>query len=457
MFVSSSIGSSPSISTNTGVFGSIPSILKESQNLKRRMKIYSILSKSGAMKCDDQALLMKVWKEAQPQLNALNFREILQTCRDQTVRINGDFHLTYSEIESIDSLDTAKQLVKRFWDDRHYLADSMVLHSDAGDRGALLVTYPSFETKKDHVIKWVNPLEVDSTRIYQLFSSCFPNTFLVPRFVQINLDRKMHVSLSGESTPIQDTLFYPLKKNYHELLNDVPQSDQTIESITDTLRNVNLMFSEKVQGEGFFDFINAKYSELNPYQKENLFNKLGHLVLIDLLLHHNDRINVVKFNNNTLKYELALMSQGIISEGTNLNNLMIDLCDDLVMYAIDNGLEGDKSLEEAALYTEFLKDLFTQENWINSVSQAMAETFENTLSDGVGLSDQENLFIEDLKLFGMQAIQSSITDLYRNLTLRFPNFQTNELNPILASSPILLSAISDRSNLLLSLRNNHDT
>lgn len=445
-----------SLSNDYGVFGTLPSILTESQNTLRRIKLYSVLSEYGPLKCDMQIRVMSVWKNIYPELNESNFRDIIENGIEKIERINIAFNQIYVGVNSSDSFQTAKQLVKRYIEDRHYLTDSMIIHSTAGDRGTLIVTYPLSEARKNHVIKWVNDLEIDSTRVYQLFSRCIPDTFLVPDFVQIHLDRKMHISMNGKSTEIQDSLFYQLKMNYSEVLNNVPRSDQTIEHVEETLRNANLMFSEKVQGEGLFDFINSKYVEMNSTQKEELFKKMGSLVLLDLLLHHNDRVNIVKFNSDTSKYELTLKSQNLVSEGTNLNNLMID-SDKVVVYAIDNGLEGDKSFEESILYTEFLKELFSQDNWVISVSQAIAETFENTLADGVGLSDQESLFIDDLKIFGMRAIQKGIADLYDNLGRYFLHSDINELNELLIDSPVLLNAILDRKNLLLSLRTNHDS
>lgn len=438
-----------------GVFGSVSSILAESQNIIRRMKLYSILTTYKAMKCDVQSRMMKIWKEAHPQLSESNFRDIVQVSLAKIEAMNFRLSDPYTEVKSLKSLEAAQELLHRYIEDRHYLTDRMVVHSEAGDRGTLIVNYPtSGEANKDHVIKWVNSHEINSTRLYQFFSKKLPNTFSVPEFAQIHLDRQLHITLNKELVQIQEPLFRRLKKNYEELLSIVPRSDQTIELIQDTLQNKILMFSEKVGGEGLFDFINSKYAEMEKPEKEKLFQKIGNLALVDLFLHQNDRINVIKYNKEKSKYELALKAHHVVSEETNLNNLMVDFSEDVAVYAIDNGLEGEKTLQEMTLYTQFLNELFAQENWMDSLSQAIVETFENTLIQ-FGSSDNEQMFIDDLNSFGIAAIKSGISIMFTDLSLLFQNFQTDELSELLASSPDLLTAISERSNLLLSLRRNH--
>src|SRR5260221_14445777 len=83
------------------VFGSIPSILTESQNIIRRMKLYSILSTYRGMKCDVQVRVMKIWKEAYSQLNESNFLDIVQISVTKIEAINGKFSDPYIEVRSI--------------------------------------------------------------------------------------------------------------------------------------------------------------------------------------------------------------------------------------------------------------------------------------------------------------------------------------------------------------------
>ncbi len=271
---------SPSQSSD-GVFGPLSSILAESKNTLRRMKLYTALSSFGAMKCDEQSRLIAIWNDAHTQLTTSNFREILQNSIEEIAKIKGDFIEVYSEIPSMRSFETAKLLLKRYLRDRHYLADKMVVHSAAGDRGTLIISYPPPETRKDYVIKWVNQHEIHSTKLYQIFSRLFPNAFLVPDFVDIDLEQNRIALLNGESTPISESSICKLKMIYQELLHLTPQSDQTIEPMDETSKNTHLMLSKKVQGEGLFDFINSKYAEMESGQKKILFSKIGSLVAID--------------------------------------------------------------------------------------------------------------------------------------------------------------------------------
>ncbi len=130
---------------------------------------------------------------------------------------------------------------------------------------------------------------------------------------------------------------------------------------------------------------------------------------------------------------------------------MIQSASDVNVYAIDNGLDGDKNSQQSQLYTQFLKDLFSREDCVNSISQAILETLENTLSDGVGLSEQENLFIDDLKCFGTDAVKSGMITIYNHILLSFDTM----IDP-LDNLTHLMNPISDRKNLLHSLRSLHD-
>jgi hypothetical protein len=296
----------------------------------------------------------------------------------------------------------------------------------------------------------------------------------VPPFAKIDINKKTLTTAQGKSSPISETVLKQLQTNYTSILKATPRGECTDESRAVTVKNSNLMLSAKVQGEGLFDFINSKYFDMNQQKKTALFEKIGSIALLDLVLHHTDRINTVKcdVSQGSVKYRLALDSENLKSEGTNMNNLMVDSDHDLpVIYAIDNtldGQQGDVSLDQAKLYTDFLRNLLGQSNCYRSIAQAMAETFTNTLTDS-GLDSEsaeesesieesdtdeeplkpgEKAFLDDLNKFGKVALERGIAKMHGQVSSFFSSSQrTKSMSSCAESSPIIKKAILDRSQI----------
>jgi hypothetical protein len=365
-----------------GAFFNAEEVLHQAETVLRRQKIYSILSEKKAPS-EMVSLLDRFLRTLLEHLVGIDEKEITCFVQSQMESIPKPLEqlppIYLEKIVIVSSRREMAMLLKEFVEDCSYLSLGMVCHSDAGDRGVLIVTDPfSQEVFRSFVVKWVDSYEVESTRIYQLFARRLGDFFKVPAFREIDLKGKKIGLLSEDAAPFVDRV----SRIYEECLVLSRSSRFDVEDIGKTLDCRFLMISEKVSGEDFFAFISTRYQEMDPRQKEVFFKKLGVVGLLDLVLHHEDRIQIAIFLRSKGSYSLLFKEdhKRLMSEsgnekpaeeyyGPNLGNLMVG--EEGEVFLIDNGLEWDREALGRSGYTEFLNELFNSPGWEEKIAQAI--------------------------------------------------------------------------------------
>lgn len=377
------------------IFCSAQKCLLESLTVKRRSSLYvnTRLDFTNEPNRELSNRIQNIWENARKALDhdGCNEKETIskalvsiQTLSTELFSIyDHDLNLMREFLPEKQSQVFNQFLIDEFIKDFSYLDMNMAIHSEDGERGAILISYPSkAENIKDFVIKWTDDTEVNSTRVYQNIASKMPGIFAIPDFVQINFEKEQFSPLDNRVENIPKHLLDHLRNSFHQLLEITRDTSEYIEanneygeSVEQTSTHPSIILSRKVQGEGLFEFISYKYHTLSEDEKQKFFYTLGVVTMLDLILQHEDRIRIIDFEKDTKTYSLATDGPKPDQWGPNFNNLMMS--NDRHLHLIDNGLVTENKEE----YTQFLKELFSSEDCIDDILTASIKAFESVFGE----------------------------------------------------------------------------
>jgi hypothetical protein len=303
-------------------------------------------------------------------------------------------------------------------------------------------------TLRNYVVKWSNWNEICSWRLYDTFSKILSSPiFSIPKTSVLDFPGSIHECADWNSHKLEKETITHLKQL---LLGVVGKSIQ--------IDDLQLMLMEKVKGSNLIDFAETKYPFLKEDQKIDLFRKMGHLAMLDLLIGNTDRLIQTEYDAKTNQYRLENLT-------ANLGNLMIDWDpneDKLPeLYAIDNSVKKELILDKMHKdkYNEFLQDQFKDSiPIINTIIRSIQKSFDDIaeeLSENSNGTLQESLAKFKSILDDLQKVQLKIamkngleemTQAFSQDLLPFWNsFDALKIkNHLDANHPELLKAISER-------------
>lgn len=242
-----------------------------------------------------------------------------------------------------------------------------------------------------------------------------------------------------------------LKKSF---LDIVGKSNQT--------HDAQLMLMEKVKGSNLIDFAQTKYEELKLVEKCDLFRKMGHLAMLDLLIGNTDRLIQTRYDTETKQYQLDDLT-------ANLGNLMIDWLpneDKLPeLYAIDNGIKTELITDEMQIkaYNTFIQNQFENPNMIAPLADIIIYSIKTSFQDIAELltefsgypldqslakfefimNDLQNPDVAKISL--IKGLEEMSSNLKESLLLFWNSKEADKIRGHLKDNhPTLLDAVSER-------------
>jgi hypothetical protein len=394
------------------IFGHTPTVIRTAGTLLRLQQMDALLPAEDHQKRQPiLEAIEKIWKNALQHLDTSSspiavkeqirkgFSELGGTwgkliggfagTRVGNAAAENVYTLCKSELENAQTILDLQRCVLRFLKDTKSLRIHPLQKSHCGVNGpTLLVSYPrnnnelteSYEFTDSQlntfVVKWTTRNEFLTTKIYSHFSRYC--AFLVPQASCIDLAEKTHIMIDGFMNDLSSEMADCLKNSFLAIA-------KTFNSELEP-KHEQILLLERLPGDNLFDFARRKYPDLSLEQRAKLFNQLGQLAIVDLLVGNQDRFIKADFDNQKNKYQISNASI------SNLGNAMvtwhgnIDLQTEATpqVYAIDNGI--GTGLDNEALihdkngkteYIAFLTELFTNPKREELLVTAMAESLKS--------------------------------------------------------------------------------
>jgi hypothetical protein len=309
---------------------------------------------------------------------------------------------------------------------------------------------------RNYVVKWSNWNEICSLRLYDLIvQTLFPQIFAIPKTAALDFDKQIHEKGDGDVCALGEVTSAYLKQSFLDIVGKSIQTD-----------DAQLMLMEKVKGSNLIDFAQTKYQYLTAGEKSDLFQKMGNLAMIDLLIGNTDRLIQTRYDANTKEYLLE-------NTTSNLGNLMIDWfpdeCKFPTLYAIDNGIKKEliSNEIEKVSYNQFIQNLLEDSNKMETLADMMVQSMKNSFHDIAELmaeSSKETLTVTRAKFDSiMNDLQNSdapkvglinglkeMSSNFKEVILPFWNSEDalKLKNYLKDNHPPLLDAVSERFQIL---------
>lgn len=275
-----------------------------------------------------------------------------------------NMHTLYPTLPAIEEYDALSQLTATSLRELVEIPAPPILKSNKGCEGpTLLASFIDHSHLEEYVLKWVPRLELSCNRLYQCLSQCDSNcshSFEVPKSAGLDFKTEpfIHELIDGTKIPLsigdQKTLTGSLEKILqiiHPLIHGVPPIKF----------KKRIMLSERVNAANLLDFALTTFNPKNTEQNIKLFERLGCLAFLDILMGQFDRFVPIDFYDEAKHYSFT---QNV----ANLGNVLIT--SDYHLVAIDNGLFfGEPEFNEH--YLVFLKNLFSEPEFFKRIAKTM--------------------------------------------------------------------------------------
>lgn len=351
-----------------------------------------------------------------------------------------------------------KQFAKRLLKDLNSISYAPMRKTERGLKGpTLLVDYPRLVKEsmkyKTSVLKYTNENEIGATRCYQkcseiLFGDNRSKGFLVPKCATLNFENNAHESTQLEKTSMDQKMSEKLKGYFSDI--KMKYKTEEFEDEDDGVEDNQVMIFEKIKGENLFDFARTKYSSLTMPQKISLFQRLGQLAMLDIVIGNLDRLaGVLDEGKEYALYELE----------ANLGNIMVHSPSsnkELEVYAIDNGIAAELlDPNQKEKYHEFLAHFISSPYLVGNLSRNLIATvksglsvMQDDLSKEAKMGSKEDLetFSQDLDSIGFIHFQKGIQDMHQKIQERLiPAWNSEECKNYFSSNfPQMYDSIKER-------------
>lgn len=367
------------------VVGDFASKAREVEQLHRLQTLHASLPETARERLEMIQKISAVWDEAQKQL-LLSEQDAIQSVR------KGFKKLGVREIDAIylpefDKPGDVAQKLLSFSRDVHSVMADPCRVSDRGKKGpTLLVTYPNGAGLRSYVVKYTNPSEIGSTRIYDAFSSClldddrFSSGFFVPQMSRVDLERGFHETETGNQTKLSEDETQAFANSLKKIAAPKDPEDSQV------------VCMERIKGPNFLDFSYTGYLTFTEQQRHKFFERIGRLAMLDLILGNTDRF--IGVYDSDEGYQLDDMLEA------NLGNIIVVKSHDpeketFSLYAIDNGIDTQLILNEdaRAKYLAFLEKHFKLDDPFTPLADHIITMISQGLTsqlDDIDLSDHKS-------------------------------------------------------------------
>lgn len=442
------------------ILGPLSNVIKSTNTLCR----INPLSKHF-QDAESEILAVKaVWEQVQQHL-----KEILEQPSDATVidRMKETMKAALNEISRntavfeiynklVDTAIDAKALDKcarKFLDDLGAVSTFCLTKTYLGLSGPThIISYNRYSTSaarnkpRDYVVKWTNSNEICSFRLYEaltqhLIQGTQVSTFLVPKTASIDFDYKFHHTANYSSCQLEKKEAAKLQQLFYSIVGRGKSDTQ-------------IMLVETVIGSDLLDFVQTKYAKLDVSQKQDLFEKIGHVTMLDLVMGNPDRLGPhINFNEKENDYEFVPDSPA------NLGNLMIKWDPNtgslLEVYAIDNTVDTLLIFngQRRAAYKRFLQSIISNPKEIESLAALIHRSLADGLTRATRYVNQETCqsFVADLKNpeIAEKSLNYGLSTMLALLQKSLPHFWNSEDSSnvkefVNQKHEMLLTAVSER-------------
>lgn len=361
------------------MLGSTYKVIQSTDTLGRLVKLHNSLLNAGRSQA--MTALKELGETAKLELSSDNIDIAKKTIRvalsefKKGLRPKKNLEDIYSK--AIDAARTSEELnkcISKLIKDASSILTFNLQKTNKGQNGPThLISYTRFSKKYDlpnlrnYVVKWSNWNEICSWRLYDTFSKILSSQiFSIPKAAALDFQESIHECADWNSHKVEDETITHLKQSFLGVVGKSIQID-----------DLQLMLMEKVKGSNLIDFAETKYPFLKEDQKIDLFRKMGHLAMLDLLVGNTDRLIQTEYDAKTNQYRLEALT-------ANLGNLMIDWDpneDKLPeLYAIDNSVKKELILNKMHKdkYNEFLQYQFKDSiQIVNTIIRSIQKSFDD--------------------------------------------------------------------------------
>jgi len=264
------------------------------------------------------------------------------------------------------------------------------------------------------VIKWTNPLETASCEFLKLFL----NGIYVPKASIFDFDRKCMIR-EDRSLSMSNDFSDVIQRNLNSIRAEYSHKE---------MGKANIMISERVSGANLTDFIVNNYWEtLSESQKGAIFQGIGQMALVDLVMGNRDRF--LAFDMNFRGFDEYFEA--------NIGNLMIQMSDKELasphLHAIDNEVQIENIVdgEDYDGYNRGFQELLSNPDWTTTTSTAIIEAlatsyktsstyFEEVPKNNGELKVKLDHFVSILrKDESRELIEAGLLEMHASLSLKF--------------------------------------
>ncbi len=368
------------------ILGSTYKVIQSTHTLKRITQLNDSLAGLKLMRSKAISALHILGTIAKKELSLdqISFDEVKMKVKKGLSEIKTGVKINKSLLEiyekAIDASENPKQLDKCFsklLKDTSSITTFNLQKTNNGQNGPThIISYTRTSKKcllpqlRNYVVKWSNWNEICSWRLYDVISkSLHMKTIELSKIAALDFKRLIHEKGDWVSESLEETISTDLKQLFIDILG---RSIQTTDA--------QLMLMEKVKGSNLIDFAQTKYQYLDIEEKCDLFQKMGHLAMLDLLIGNTDRLIQTRYDANAKQYLLENIT-------ANLGNLMIDWFPDEdrfpLLYAIDNGIKTEliTDVTQKDAYNKFIRNQFEDANMKADLADTIIGSIKNSFQD----------------------------------------------------------------------------
>jgi len=451
------------------ILGPTQKVIQTTNTLRRISELNNSLSFSNIMRSKGIKAIQEIAASAQELLPYENLEDVKMTLKTGLENITTGVikgkniaKIYTGQIEAATTVNELSKCIRHILKDSSSLLTFSIQKSNKGQNGpTYLVSYtrPSKKSSKpnlrEYVIKWTNENEICSWRLYDVFSQNLAlQSFILPKMAVLGLDKQLHEMCDQTCFRLEEETAINLKQSLIGIVNKNTNPNDTL-----------MIFMERVSGSNLFDFAKDKYQLLNPEEKQDLFEKMGRLSMLDMLIGNTDRLIQTSYNKSTKQYQCE-------NQTANLGNIMVDWFPNEgkvpSLYAIDNGIKPQliTDEEEKAAYKQFVGNYFEDSKMTDVLADLIVDSMQKGCRDNAELSTTLDItlahnlkeyqpFLDDLKDSDLlkQALVKGLFEMSMTLKEQLPSFWNSDealkiKNYLKENYPMLQDAVTERIQIL---------
>jgi hypothetical protein len=449
--------------TSSRVFDTFLECVQSIGTLARVQKIDSELLDPKDRRDETLSLIKTVWLRTLEQIqNNLSLDAVKKYLKDNLRCYFGFYQDSLASAETPSDIET---IARRALSDINSVPVDPVIKSFRGQKGpTLLISFSDSNCSPPHsqayVLKWTGFNELWANRIYKALSFCpsrdanlpkHGHGFTVPDMGWIDFDSLEYVKKDGQPVRMDSEPASHLK----EQLQRIAEKKCKANPFNRKGKN-QVMFTERIFAGTLFDFAYMQYMNLPKSEKNKLLSRLARLSLLDIIIGNLDRlIPIIKSESGNYQFD---------NYEANIGNVLVAVAtNSCKLFAIDNEINPElvESEEDKNQYLNFLRNLFSSNNFPRQLSQTLSDSIDmavtSYMDDDKKARDNKNnfsCFLNDLKdnspLIEQQFYQMSL-HLQKTLSER-QNYSDIFSPDLVQHYPTLADAVSTRLQCFKTMR-----